>query len=81
MTDKFCINCAHSIQSTAEDIYFCRASPKGEPDLVTGKTEYKYCSVVRMYSGECGREGKLFELPPERVNIEDIFPKFPSIRG
>ena len=80
MTDKFCINCAHSIRTSDPEIYKCSALPEGEVDLVTGKRNYPYCSIARMSSSQCGREGKLFELPPA-VNIEDIFPNFPSIRG
>lgn len=80
MTDRFCINCVHAEPTSDDDTYKCKAVSAGEADLVTGKRDYPFCSIVRMISSQCGREGRLFEpIPP--VNIEDIFPNFPSIRG
>jgi len=78
MSDKFCINCRYSKPTGNQDVYWCQVDSK--INLVTGERQYKYCSVMRMEFMKCGLDGKLYE-EAEAVNIEDIFPNFPSIRG
>lgn len=78
MSDKFCIHCRYSKPTQDQDVYLCQVNSK--LNLVTGEREYKYCSVMRMEFQACGLEGKLYD-EVEPVNIEDIFPNFPSIRG
>ena len=78
MSDKFCIHCRYSKPTQDQDVYLCQVNSK--LNLVTGERQYKYCSVMRMEFQPCGLEGKLYD-EVEPVNIEDIFPDFPSIRG
>ena len=78
MSDKFCIDCRYSKPTNDSEVYLCTAESK--INLVTGERQYKYCSVMRMEFQPCGLSGKLYE-EAEAVNIEDIFPNFPSIRG
>ena len=78
MSDKFCINCRYSKPTQNEDVYLCQVNSK--LNLVTGERQYTYCSIMRMEFQLCGLDGKLYD-EAEPVNIEDIFPNFPSIRG
>ena len=78
MSNKFCIHCRYSKPTQDQDVYLCQVNSK--LNLVTGERQYKYCSVMRMEFQPCGLEGKLYD-EVEPVNIEDIFPNFPSIRG
>ena len=79
MSDKFCIDCRYSKPTQDSEVYLCQVDSK--LNLVTGERQYKYCSVMRMEFQPCGLSGKLYEEVDEPVNIEDIFPNFPSIRG
>jgi hypothetical protein len=69
-TPKYCVNCKHFKSQFFFPTEFgkCKLFPiikKDENFLVTGKvkevTDYKYCSVVRVYEDKCGEEGKLYE--------------------
>jgi hypothetical protein len=79
MSDKFCIHCKHSAATSDSSIYLCTQDEK-KVDLVTGEQSFGYCSIMRMSTSPCGREGRLFE-PNAPINIEELFPNFPSIRG
>lgn len=65
-----CVKCKHFRGTFLMDKYgTCSLFPKvNEVDyfLVTGVKKYKrvlheYCSIIREYNPECGKEGKLFE--------------------
>jgi hypothetical protein len=80
MSDKFCVDCRYSKPTEDKEVYLCQVDSK--LNLVTGERQYKYCSVMRMEFQPCGLSGKLYEeAEAEAVNIEDIFPNFPSISG
>jgi hypothetical protein len=46
--------------SEVAGVYHCKASEK--INLVTGKPEYQFCSIMRLESGDCGIDAKLFDL-------------------
>ena len=67
MKPLICVDCKWSLPTPASQVagtYYCKASEV--INLVTGKPEYQFCSVMRLSDHPCGLDGKLFEL-----NIED----------
>jgi hypothetical protein len=63
MKPLVCVDCKWSIPTPASElfgVYFCKASEK--TNLVTGKPEYQFCSVMRLEHEPCGIDGKLFDL-------------------
>jgi hypothetical protein len=60
MSDKFCIDCKHSINAL---IILCKR-PTLPIDVTTGKTKTSLCSVQRttkIYEDTCDIEAKYFE--------------------
>lgn len=65
MYPLICVDCRWFIEDNASTkLHKCKASEK--VDLVTGERTYQFCTVMRLYGGDCGLEGKLFSL-----NISD----------
>ena len=63
MKPLICVDCKWSMPTPASDaagVYHCKASEK--INLVTGKPEYQFCSIMRLPHEPCGIDGKLFEL-------------------
>lgn len=63
MKPLVCVDCKWSIATPASDnagVFYCKASEK--TNLVTGKPEYQFCSIMRLPHEPCGIDGKLFEL-------------------
>lgn len=63
MTDKFCVNCFHFrvSESFPDDLGYAKCSANGMTDLVSGKTTYLYCSVLRKSDvSDCGPEGNQY---------------------
>ena len=57
-----CRNCKHFMpkKGALEEYEYGRCSQFGEKDVVTGKIKYKYASVSRILSWECGEKGKYY---------------------
>ena len=63
MKPLVCVDCKWSMPTPASEcsgVYQCKASEK--INLVTGKPEYQFCSIMRHESGDCGIDAKLFDL-------------------
>ena len=63
MKPLICIDCKWSMPTPASEaagVYHCKASEK--INLVTGKPEYQFCSIMRLGHEPCGIDGKLFDL-------------------
>ena len=63
MKPLICVDCKWSIATPASEaagVYLCKASET--INLVTGKPEYEFCSVMRLASKDCGIDAKLFDL-------------------
>lgn len=68
MKPLICQDCRWVLPSPAKTTFMCKASET--IDLVTGEPVYQFCSIMRLKDGQCGLEGKLFELnqPDEEMN-------------
>ena len=63
MKPLVCVDCKWSIPTAASEssgVYQCKASET--LNLVTGKPEYQYCTIMRLSNGDCGIDARLFEL-------------------
>ena len=57
-----CRNCKHFMPKKVdlEEYRYGKCSQLGEKDVVTGEINYKYASVSRIFSRECGEHGKYY---------------------
>ena len=59
LTPKFCIHCKHFMnQPSGPEYGKYRFFPIGVDYLVTGKSEYRYCSTARSFEDMCGKKGQ-----------------------
>ena len=69
---KICANCLYCVEDLTRmtgtyEYATCSHPDLVEVDLVSGKKEYKFCSVLRTY--KCGKKGKYYKANNEECNL------------
>ena len=59
---NYCIDCKHC-RPQYDQKHQCHHGSAIEHDVVTGFALYRTCEYVRVTSGKCGTEGRLWEAP------------------
>ncbi len=56
--EKSCLNCIYLVTSSNTNLSFSHCAKFGEQNLVTGKIELSYASIMRKQYGPCGINAK-----------------------
>lgn len=59
-----CVKCIHFIQPAPSDIIFGQCKLFGSKNVVSGKINHDFVSILRASDNKCGENGKYYEEKP-----------------